>query len=183
MAVLSITAPDISADDLSFRVLPVVFHDVAFDARETRIGMRTDSRRLQPESRMPARVLRQFATDFIIAVAMHETRRLHLAERPETRRILRNIVRQGARLEMRRIVVVALFDKMQLQMALSIKLHAFFRVRLETLPPEVQTEAPLATVQLRSVEFILPNQLPCLAFRQKTVRMSFNRIILHVFSF
>ena len=80
---------------------------------------------------------------------------------------------------MRRIIVVAFLDKMQLQMALPVKLDAFFSKRLETLPPEVQTEAPLAAVQFRSVEFILPHKLPFLAFRQKAIRMIFHGKCLH----
>ena len=80
---------------------------------------------------------------------------------------------------MRRIIVVALLDKMQFQMALPVKLDAFFGKRLETLPPEIQTEAPLAAVQFRSVEFVLPHKLPRLAFRQKTIRMIFHGKCLH----
>ena len=80
---------------------------------------------------------------------------------------------------MRRIIVVALFDEMQLQMALPVKFDAFFGERLETLPPEIQTEAPLAAIQFRSVEFVLPDKLPILSFRQKAIRMIFYGKCLH----
>ena len=92
-AILSITAPKISADHFAFRMLFPIFHDVAFNARVARVRMRSNARSLQPKRRMPATIFRQFATDFIIAVTMHETRRLHLAKRPEAWRIFRNIIR------------------------------------------------------------------------------------------
>jgi len=98
---------------------------------------------------------------------MNELGRLESSERPYfvlTPRVIGiafgNVEGIRAGLKLRGGVSAADVDSVKLDMAIAVEDDSLIGIGVEGLSPEVKTEVPFGAVELSSVEFVSPDELP-----------------------
>jgi hypothetical protein len=71
-----------------------------------------------------------------------------------------NIERIGSRLKLRRCISAADVYAMKLDMAVSVENNTLIGICVEGLSPEIKAKIPFCAVELGSVEFVGPDELP-----------------------